>query len=89
MKPIGLTFKHEGFGKVGEIMFIHHCLVCSKIHINRIARDDFEHDILGILDASLHMELDVRMRIDELGIYLLKNEDRSEVNIQLFGNLNF
>jgi hypothetical protein len=52
MEPIGLTFKHEGHGKVGEIMLIHHCSVCEKISINRIARDDPEHKILGIFNQS-------------------------------------
>jgi hypothetical protein len=89
MEPIGLTFKHEGFGKVGEIMFIHLCLSCSKIHINRVARDDPEHGILVIFEKSLGLTEGLRKRLSELGIYLLEEQDKEEVNVQLFGNQHF
>src|SRR3984885_5895723 len=46
MIPIGLTFKHEGYGRIGEMMLIHLCSSCQKISINRVARDDPEHKIL-------------------------------------------
>ena len=86
MEPIGLTFKHEGIGRVGEIMFIHLCLSCSKIHINRVARDDPDQGILAIFQKSLNLDHSLRKRLDSLDIYLLGEEDRAEVTVQLFGN---
>ncbi len=48
MQPIGLTFKHEGEGKQGEIMLVHKCLVCNKESFNRIAADDDPLKILSL-----------------------------------------
>lgn len=87
MEPIGLTFKHEGFGRVGEIMFIHHCLLCSKIHINRTARDDPEDGVLNVFDKSLGMLTQLKLRLDATGIFLLCEEDRNELQIQLYGTV--
>ncbi|RTK95392.1 RNHCP domain-containing protein [Candidatus Saccharibacteria bacterium] len=85
MQPVGLTFKHEGFGKVGEIMFIHACLSCPKIHINRVARDDPEYGILEIFEQSFSMAAAMKQRLERQGVYLLCKQDTDQVRIQLFG----
>lgn len=85
MRPIGLTFKHEGYGKLGEIMLIHHCAACEKISINRIARDDPEHSIITIFNQSTKLNASVRARLIKDGINLLGNDDKRELNVQLFG----
>lgn len=85
MAPIGLTFKHEGFNRTGEIMLIHLCSVCQKISINRIARDDFENNILDVFKQSLKLDKKTTSRLDRQGIHLLSKVDGKMVTIQLFG----
>lgn len=85
MEPIGLTFKHEGVGKRGEIMLIHECESCQHISINRIARDDDERQILEVYEQSL-TATSPRSDLDSLSIYKANETDRSEVMTQLFGN---
>jgi DNA-directed RNA polymerase subunit RPC12/RpoP len=84
MRPIGLTFKHEGKFRQGEIMLIHECAGCSKLSINRIARDDTNDGILCILEVSCS---DYRLGtlLKHAGIYLLNGKDEEEVRAQLFG----
>lgn len=85
MEPIGLTFKHEGHGRLGEIMLIHLCSVCQKISINRIARDDPEYKILEIFEASYSVSDSIKRRLVTQGIYLLDSMDAQELSVQLFG----
>lgn len=85
MEPIGLTFKHEGYGKIGEIMLIHLCLVCQKISINRIARDDSEDKILEIYRQSFGLNGALKARLSSNDIYLLREADEHELSTQLFG----
>ncbi len=85
MRPIGLTFKHEGYGRTGEIMLVHLCLACEKISINRIARDDSEQMILAVFTNSLKLSAEQRTRFAENGIYLLDRGDEQALTIQLFG----
>lgn len=85
MEPIGLTFKHEGHNRIGEIMLIHLCSVCQKISINRIARDDPEHKVLDVFYQSLNLESQTKQRLNKASIDLLERADTEEVNIQLFG----
>ncbi len=85
MEPIGLTFKHEGYNRIGEIMLIHLCSSCQKISINRIARDDAEHFILEIFDRSFGLSTAIMRRLAGQGVYLLDELDRHQVNTQLFG----
>ena len=85
MEPIGLTFKHEGYGKIGEIMIIHLCSLCQKISINRIARDDPEDRILEIFEHSHYLSKNLKKRLSLARIYLLNRGDAEELNIQLFG----
>lgn len=87
MMPIGLTFKHEGVNKQGEIMLIHLCCGCQKISINRVVRDDPEPTILDIFNASLNLDGVMRTRLKNQGVYLLSVKDRTEVRAQLFGNV--
>jgi hypothetical protein len=85
MKPIGLTFKHEGYGRTDELMLIHLCLVCQKISINRLARDDLEHTILGVFSGSPGLDANLKSRLTRNDIYLLTESDRQELETQLFG----
>jgi hypothetical protein len=81
MRPIGLTFKQEGWGRQGEIMIIHECAGCAKVSINRIAADDTNEGIIGLFELSVEM----KARLDKEGIYVLQEVDRQEVQTQLFG----
>jgi hypothetical protein len=85
MEPIGLTFKHEGMNRVGEIMLIHACTHCSRISINRIARDDLESMVLEIFTVSQDMSIEQKLRISQQDIYMLAAVDTDEVTRQLFG----
>lgn len=85
MEPVGLTFKHEGHGKIGEIMLIHLCLMCQKISINRIARDDPEHKVLEIFEISRDLNDNIKRRLKSQDIYLLSEIDNEELHVQLFG----
>jgi RNHCP domain len=85
MQPIGLTFKHEGQGRVGEIMLIHLCSSCQKLSINRIARDDPEATIEDIFKQSLALDKATRDRLAGEGIYLLSETDQPELSTQLYG----
>jgi hypothetical protein len=85
MGPVGLTLKHDGFGRTGEIMIIHRCLTCQKISINRIARDDLEESVTGVFRASFMMLPETKDRISRQGIYLLLEIDNEIVHTQLYG----
>lgn len=85
MEPIGLTFKHEGHYKIGEIMLIHLCSMCQKTSINRVARDDPEYKILEVFNGSSILSHNIRKQLGMAGIYLLSEIDVQELNIQLFG----
>jgi hypothetical protein len=85
MEPVGLTLKHEGYGKMGEIMLIHLCSGCNKISINRVARDDPEHMLLGIFECSLGLSKQIKSELSNSGIYLLRDHDRYILSVQLFG----
>lgn len=80
MQPIGLTLKHEGFGRVGELMLVHECRGCDKLSINRIARDDYEDEILSVFEQSLKLNPERFTRQD---IELLDESD--EIHRQLYG----
>lgn len=85
MEPIGLTFKHEGHSRKGEIMLIHLCSLCQKISINRIARDDPEYEIVEVFNLSFSLMRDIKERLAAAGIYLLSEIDEQDLKIQLFG----
>lgn len=87
MEPIGLTLKHEGYSRVGEIMLIHICSLCQKVSINRIARDDPESKILETFYLSFDLGSNIKQRFKEGRIDLLQRTDESEVKAQLFGKL--
>jgi RNHCP domain len=86
MRPIGLTFKHEGYGRIGEIMLIHLCETCGKISINRIAGDDSESEILNVFDYSTTLSQEIKERLASQHIILLAATDRQAIMSQLFGN---
>jgi hypothetical protein len=86
MRPIALTFKHEGFGRVGEVMLVHVCCGCDKLSINRIAGDDDNAGILTIFDESRH-DSALLTRLEQNGISPLCTRDERELHGQLFGYL--
>jgi hypothetical protein len=85
MKPIALTFKHEGYGKQGEIMLVHQCqgADCEKISINRIARDDADREVLDIFELSKQVLSE--QFLAETSITILGKHDEPEICKQLFG----
>ena len=91
MKPIALTFKHEGekdkYGnkKRGELMVIHECQKCGKISINRIAGDDNPDAVFRIFKESLNMNFSKINSIENQKIDVSSQEDEKEIKIQLFG----
>lgn len=85
MKPIGLTFKHEGFGRQGELMLIHECASCSYVSINRIAADDQGEQVLTVFDRSKNIKDMIAVRLRKEGIVWLATTDEEEVRTQLFG----
>lgn len=85
MIPIGLTFKNEGEGKVGELMLIHLCEKCGKISINRLAGDDDIERVQQVYEESEGLDESLKNKIEEEGIRLLGEKDREEVTTQLFG----
>ncbi len=90
MEPVGLTFKEKGVDKYGhpiqgELMVAHRCCLCGKITINRIAGDDEPKAILDLFEKSLKIRPETRLELEKQGIKLLKEEDRPEVETQLFG----
>jgi predicted RNA-binding Zn-ribbon protein involved in translation (DUF1610 family) len=90
MKPIGLTFKHEGVDKYGrlrsgELMLIHECVNCGKVSINRIAADDNTEAILRVFKESQELPPEKKNRLEHSGIEVLSDERREEVLTQLFG----
>ncbi len=90
MKPIGLTFKHEGVDKYGrpqqgELMLIHECVNCGKISINRIAADDNEEAILRVFEESQKLSPGKRNQLERENIEVLSSERKEEVLTQLFG----
>jgi hypothetical protein len=88
MQPIGLTFKHEGLGRIGEIMLIHLCSSCQKISINRTARNDMEDKILSVFERSFKLDNTVKARLKDEGILLLSKNDTPEVQAQLVGRIH-
>lgn len=85
MRPVGLTFKHEGIGRTGEAMLIHVCSLCAKISINRLARDDDNSMVLQIFRDSFAMSPELHARIMRGGIHVLNADDTEELHVQLFG----
>jgi len=91
MKPVGLTFKHEGKDKFtgqerqGELMVVHCCLNCGKISLNRIAGDDEPEAILKIFKKSLKVSPAFRQELEKQGIKLAGKKDEEEIRTQLFG----
>ncbi len=90
MEPVGLTFKEEGVDKYGkpiqgELMVVHQCSACQKISINRIAADDEPKAILELFEKSLKIPAEIRLELEKAGIKLLKEENRKEVETQIFG----
>ncbi len=93
MKPIGLTFKHEGVDKYGrlrqgEIMIVHECTACDEISINRIAADDISEAILSIFQDSLELHQNKKVQLEQKGIQLISLEKKDVVMKQLFGKLS-
>jgi hypothetical protein len=94
MEPVGLAFKAVGVDKYGqprqgELMIIHHCLECHKFSLNRIAADDEPKAILELFEKSQRLPDEIKNELKKQEIRLLKEEDRKEVESQLFGKASF
>ena len=89
MRPIGLTVKktHKKYGRLGhgELMLVHRCTDCGKIAINRIAADDDSRTAVEIFEDSLLLDPHVRWLLDQNGIQVLRQDDRTMIEVQLFG----
>ena len=86
MKPVGLTFKQEGYGRQGELMLIHQCAVCDQLSINRIAADDDNNMVVKLFTLSCRISDVLAADLRRASIRWLRAEDEKEVRIQLFGN---
>jgi hypothetical protein len=91
MEPVGLTFKNEGWDKLGqpkqgEIMVVHRCRDCQTITINRLAGDDLPEVVFRLFNESLDIAPELKLEIKQAGIKLLSQQDKPEVHLQLFGN---
>jgi DNA-directed RNA polymerase subunit RPC12/RpoP len=89
MRPIGLTVKktRKKYGRSahGELMLVHRCTDCGKIAINRIAADDDSQTAMKIFEDSLHLDTQVRQTLDQSGIQVLRQNDQTVIEVQLFG----
>ncbi len=90
MKPIALTLKKSRINKwgedvVGEIMLIHKCIRCGKISINRILAEDDQKEIMNLFEVSKNMSEDKKKKLENGGISILTEEDREELEKQIFG----
>jgi len=59
MVPVGICFKKEkkdkyGNERIGEIMIIHECSICSKKSKNRIASDDSSEKIIELAKKKVN-----------------------------------
>jgi len=91
MRPIGLTMK-KGRNKYqrgsrGELMLIHKCVECQTLSINRIAADDDPETILAVFEASFALSQQAQAVCQQHGIVILKADDASMVQAQLYGHL--
>jgi hypothetical protein len=91
MEPIGLTVKQRqnkyGSRCSGELMLIHHCEVCDKFSINRIAADDISDKLLEIYQTSVEMDATIRCKLEACGIQVLQGDDHQVVMRQLWGGI--
>lgn len=89
MAPVGLTLKRSRDkyvnGGHGELMLVHHCMECGDLSINRIAADDDPVRILEVLADLLERCGVLRETCAKQGIHLLNEQDRSLVEMRLFG----
>jgi hypothetical protein len=88
MRPIGLTLKEEGTDKYGnkkqgDVMIIHRCEKCGKISINRIAADDDNEIILGLLEYN--MDSKTKEELLNSSIFPLCKDNTDQVKISLVG----
>ena len=85
MRPIGLTFKQEGYSRQGELMLIHQCAVCEKLSINRIAADDDNEMVVKLFELSCRISGELAGYLRRASINWLREENEKEVHAQLFG----
>lgn len=90
MPPVALTFKKAGADKwdqkrPGETMLVHECVKCGRFSINRIASDDSPQEIMNIFEKSLTLDSVLKGKLQGLKIDILSEQDRKELQTQLFG----
>ncbi len=66
-------------------MLIHHCEVCDKFSINRIAADDTSDKLLEIFHTSVELDATIRGKLEACGIQVLQGDDHPVVMRQLWG----
>lgn len=84
MEPIGLTLKHEGYSRTGELMLVHRCSGCLKISINRLAGDDDISSIQTVFENSLG-SYELKTSLENESVMLLSETEREELETQLYG----
>lgn len=90
MQPIGLALKsvRSKYNREtgGELMLVHQCSECGKVSLNRIAADDLTDVLLYVFDRGCGLNDENRGMLQQAGVEVLTLEERSVVNIHLFGN---
>lgn len=66
-------------------MLVHQCGTCSRISINRIARDDKTESIMAAFETSCAIIGDVSRRLIGQNISWLTYSDKAEIETRLFG----
>jgi len=69
----------------GELMLVHVCEDCRKVSLNRIAADDLNEQVLGVLRGSGTLEPALRRLLTENGVTPLELADLPVVRRRLFG----
>jgi len=80
MVPIALTCKSNN-----ELMIVHMCVGCNAFSKNRIAGDDSEYAIMKVYENSLELEIHIKTRLTNQGIYILNICDEYIVRTGLWG----
>jgi len=93
MRPIGLTIKIPRINKwgvevKGEVMIIHECVSCGKISINRVLAQDDEKEIMKVFRYGIKLDDEKKKKLKNQNIKVLGENDREEVEKQIFGLKN-
>lgn len=91
MRPVGLTLKHSvnryTGERGGELMIIHQCSRCEVLVINRVAADDGDTDLFGLLQSASELSATFLDSLAMAGIELLTTYDYDRVRRRLLGKM--